>query len=704
MKDRLIRFAVVLVLLAVLGIGTYVGTGPPGPSLFHDFTPQSLRKAWTIVGHPGSPNVAFMDGTGAVQPGRDAYSAHWFVYDKDEDKLYSPLLGNMRRRSGFWVVEGHHQSWSAERMRIRERVLAHNDTCAVDLSIQNTGGKPLDVSLFVAAVPYKVMGLMGTGYELNCDRPSRALTVDRRVMLQSVSEPSDAGTLSGDDGTDITCYIRKGALPRARRARGKSGLASGAMRFDMRVKADGNRVLSFLMPMTDSWRALTRSQTRKRLQEVRQGAARAWTVRLDRVRIEVPDARVTRCWELSAIHLITLCGDGAPTPGPAKYRSFWVRDAAYIADALYYAGQADLIPPALEQLRKMQLPDGSFIAKSGGSPNELDAQGEAVYAFVQQYRRTGDKEALRRAWPCILSACEYIRSKRIRGSGILPASLSAEDLGSGDQQHYWDDFWCVRGLRDAAFAARELGNAKDEAWMRQQADSLLQATLASVRQLKTSYIPNGPQDLTSSAMARGTSCALWPCDVLDLDDSLTRRSFDHYWNKWIAPSGGGFVHKDHFWPYAGLDLAISYLMLGQRERTWTILNWTLEHDPTKGFYSYPEGMFTDDLTLAEGDMPHGWTCASYLALVRNMLVRESDGGLALLSGVPEHWLRPGNSISCGKLPTQFGKISFTAQVTGGSLRIAFQGAKPNARLRVDLPGRNGYHVPPSAREVTIPLR
>ena len=62
---------------------------------------------------------------------------------------------------------------------------------------------------------------------------------------------------------------------------------------------------------------------------------------------------------------------------------------------------------------------------------------------------------------------------------------------------------------------------------------------------------------------------------------------------------------------------------GTRERAWTILDWTIRHDPTGGFRAWPEGMSTKDLSLAEGDMPHGWVCAAYISLVRNMLVRES---------------------------------------------------------------------------------
>ncbi len=706
MKRKLLLLGVVVLAVgALVAWRCYTTSRPsPGDSLFADFEPRSLYKTWAIVGYPGSPNVAFVNPDGAVQPNRNSHSVHWFVYDRDSRILYSPLLQNTRARNGFWTIEGQHRSWDlGPQMQVRERVYANKDTCIVDLSVQNLGGRASRLSLFVAAVPYQVVGLMASGYEAEFDEARRCLSIDGSVLFQTDREPNDTGALTGDDGTDITCYIRRAILPRANQARGKSAQASGAMRFDLQIGADDRAGLNLVMPLADV-RPEQLRPVRETTKSTFADATRAWSARLGRVSLQLPDQRVIDCFNGSLAYLIMLCGDGKPVPGPAKYNSFWLRDAAYIADALFYAGQGDLIPPALAEIRSMQLPDGGFLAKTRGNADELDAPGEAIYTFVQHYKRTGDRKLLQDAWPMILSASKFVRDKRVSADGILPPSVSAEDLGSGKHQHYWDDFWCVRGLRDAAFAARELGKAKDAEWMQAEADSLLKATLASVRSLKTSYIPNGPQDLTSSAMARGTSCGLWPCDVLDPNDPLTTSSFDTYWDKWIAPSKGGFIHKGHYWPYAGLDLAQGYIMLGQRERAWTMLDWTLKHDPTKGFYSWPEGMFTDNLTLAEGDMPHGWMCASYISLVRNMLVRESGQDLVLMSGVPRHWLRRGATIAVRDLPVQFGTLSYTARVDGDSLRLTIDAPKKARALRVILPSRREITLSATTRSATIPLQ
>ncbi len=622
-----------------------------------------------------------VDRTGAFQPRPDSYSIHYFLYDRDARRLYSPLAGNVtgvRRSPMRWFIPAPSVQWLAGDLAFGERTYATSDTCYSQVYVRNNSGRARRVTLFVAAVPFKVTGAIAGSLDVRYDERLRAITVKGRPVVISEVTPAGGaafGCAASDRTGDVTAFVREGTLPRSTFARGGlRRITSGAMRFDLDLKPREVRQLWFVAPIGD--RAAPGRLAPRRIELEVSKLARQWR---DRFRIEcrVPDARVSSCLTTCIAQLVALSGNGRPVPGPTKYRAFWVRDCAYMADALYYCGQQDLVPPALDTIRAMQLPDGGFPPKLGAKKDdELDAPGEAIYALVQHYRRTRDVKWLREQWPCIEAACRYIHGKRVvavsgfrapeilgrtaspirsgdrslqqirnpetatprgrfeseslpkhPGSGIMPASVSAEDLGEKLRQHYWDDFWCVRGLRDAAYAARALGKPADARWMSAEADSLMSATLASIRETMAKhsidYIPNGPDEVTSSAMARGTSCALWPCGVLDCRDTLTRASFEVYWRKWIEPSGGGFVHKGHYWPYAGLDLAQGYLMLGQRERAWKMLDWTLNHDPTGGFYAWPEGMSKRDLGLAEGDMPHGWMCAAYISLVRNMLVRET---------------------------------------------------------------------------------
>ena len=673
------QIGALIVLMVAAGVGGWLATPTPGRSLFADWNPTSKGKVWSIIAAPGSANLSFVDPTGAFQPFRDTYSIHYFLYDRDRGELCEPRKPTCTFSCGCIPTA----SVMMGSLAASYETFTSGGGCVSIARIRNEGNKPRRLSLFVVAVPYQLIGKQCGSVDI--ERDGRSLMVGGRALLSSDSAPAAGAAYVAkvDDATcDITGYVRNGGLPYTQHVHGKlSVITSGALRFDLALEPTQSRQIVL--------RSL--GAVRQPVGVLRKRFVREWRSRLDRVGLELPDKRCEHCFRASVMYLNMLSASGKPVPGPTKYKLFWVRDCAYMADALYYAGQGDMIPSALEGLRSMQLPNGGFRARSTASDNELDAHGEAIYAFVQQYRRTRDKKWLASVWPSIASACRYVRAKR---SGILPASVSAEDLGKEDQQHYWDDFWCVRGLRDASFAARELGKSADAAWMAAEAESLAKATRTSITSAMVrhsiGYIPNGPDEVASSAMARGTSCALWPCEAMDPADPLVRRSFDTYWRKWIAPDSGGFVHKGHFWPYAGMDLAQDYLILGQRDRAWKILDWTLDHDPARGLYSWPEGVFRGDLTLAEGDMPHGWMCAGYVSLVRNMLVRESGRDLVLLSGVPDSWLRPGMRIVVKDFPTQFGDVSYRAEMVGGSLRVATWGARPAGKIMI---GTHGAQIP-----------
>ena len=137
---------------------------------------------------------------------------------------------------------------------------------------------------------------------------------------------------------------------------------------------------------------------------------------------------------------------------------------------------------------------------------------------------------------------------------------------------------------------------------------------------------------------------------------------------------------------------------------WSVLRGELPQPVARNTAKTGTAGLAADLTLAEGDMPHGWMCASYISLVRNMLVRESGQDLVLMSGVPRHWLRRGATIAVRDLPVQFGTLSYTARVDGDSLRLTIDAPKKARALRVILPSRREITLSATTRSATIPLQ
>ena len=90
-----------------------------------------------------------------------------------------------------------------------------------------------------------------------------------------------------------------------------------------------------------------------------------------------------------------------------------------------------------------------------------------------------------------------------------------------------------------------------------------------------------------------------------------------------------------------------------------------------------------------GDGQHVWAAAEWVLLMRNMFVREEEkeNVLVLCAGIPERWLKEGETIAFGPALTAYGEISITL-TRQKNIRVSWEtrwhGAAP--RIEVQLPG------------------
>jgi CheY-specific phosphatase CheX len=148
-------------------------------------------------------------------------------------------------------------------------------------------------------------------------------------------------------------------------------------------------------------------------------------------------------------------------PGARSYRRSWIRDGAMIGDALLRMGQPEAVREFLEWFAPYQYADGKVpccVDTRGADPvAEHDSHGELIYAIARYYRTTGDRAFLDRMWPHVAAAVGYMDSLRLTDSaGIMPPSISHEGYSAKPVHSYWDDFFALRGLTDAADLAAVL--------------------------------------------------------------------------------------------------------------------------------------------------------------------------------------------------------------------------------------------------------
>jgi hypothetical protein len=504
---------------------------------------------------------------------------------------------------------------------------------------------------------------------------------------------------------------RQGKAPAGRTSfSDASGLGAAILAYRLSIDEGDSETLRFTFPIEPGADAEQGSfpTIQRRPAHRLADAAAAWEGLLDRVQIDVPDEFVEEGLKASTAYLLLALDPGGPHPGPLTHDAMWVRDAAYIGLALLQLGHTDAVRAYIPDVLAPQEPQGRVPPIQGEDipwdDEEWDAQGQAIFLATTCYRYTGEISSLEEWYPALRAAASFIVNLRAaeRGmdgpaGGLLPPSKSAEDLGPTNQHYYWDDFWAVAGLEEAAYAARELGKTEDAAWMESEADALRDAILASVEKLmgtEPAYIPGAVEELESSAMARGTVPALWPIRVLSPESPLLMRSFDYYHQRWIAPDNGGFRHRhSQLWPYGGLELAHAYLRLGRKEVVHQILGWTLKHQTLPGTFAWAEQVDPETGGISGGDMPHAWAAAAYATLIREILVTENEEALELFSGVPDWWFKEGQVITLENAPTHFGVLDLHTQSTvqqtdsawDGTLTLTLSGAEPPQGFHWRLP-------------------
>ena len=169
-------------------------------------------------------------------------------------------------------------------------------------------------------------------------------------------------------------------------------------------------------------------------------------------------------------------------PGSRSYERSWMRDGAMIATALLQMGVTEEVRQYIEWYARYQRADGFIpcIVDSRGAEAvpEHDAHGQFLYMVMQYFRFTRDTTWLRGQWDRVWRTAQYIRGLRQQRKaeiyrtgdpgqrarfGLVPESISHEGYSAKPMHSYWDNFFCLRGLKDAAAIAATLGERRAEA-------------------------------------------------------------------------------------------------------------------------------------------------------------------------------------------------------------------------------------------------
>jgi len=664
---------------------------------------------WTLAGSDGGKVTALISEDAAIEPAKGSYSIEPAVVDHGRRFDWASVRPSHALADGKLPIPS--VTWTSPGFRLDTTLLADSAGRAVlaRYALTNVSGPQRTVELRLGIRPWQVnppaqflaqqggvspisqikvagSGLVITQPQSEGDPPLR------RELIASRS-PDDAiiGAMPGKDMATADLIYRVDLEP------GASDQIVLAM-----SGADG------LAPSWGGAFASTQDHWRNVLARV--------ALRVPPSKQAVPDTLAT-----AFAHILTSREGPMLKPGTRSYDRAWIRDGTMMSEALLRMGRPDVARGFADWYRPHLFGSGKVpccVDFRGADPvPENDSHGEYIFLVSQLYRFTGDRAALIRDWPSVLAATRYmdqlrlsertaanLRPERRMLYGLMPPSISHEGYSDKPQYSLWDDFWALRGYRDAADLARILGRpeaASIAASRDQFAADLHAAILAARDSWKIAHIPGatslGDFDATS------TTIALDPGnEQARLDPAMLEATFERYWSEFQTRAAGTRPWKDYT-PYETRALG-SFVRLGWRDRIDGLLAFFMADRRPAEWNQWAEVVGRDPRQIRFiGDMPHAWVASDFVRGVLDMFAwdRREDAALVLGGGLSASWLTGAGSSIAG-LATPYGPLDFSMQGNAKRLVVTLgKDARPPGGFVLAWPFEG---TPPAARVDGLPVQ
>jgi hypothetical protein len=680
------------------------------------------QSYWTPVGVPDGTTCALVNEEGLVEVDRGTFSIEPFLFVDgalatwaDAEITQDLAEGSLPIPSSVWRVAGLVLRTTA----FASRCDGH-PVLLVRYRVENRTDGARGARLFAACRPFQVtppwqsFGELGGMRSIrSIEASARGLRVDGERTVIALDAADAAGAATFDQG-GIAEHLRAGDVPPRTQVEDGFGYASGALRFDLELAPRGAREVHLAIPFgtaADGAPAALPADTRGNA--LLEAALRQWRELLGRVAIELPGRRqaYADAMRIAIAHVLVERDGPALQPGPRRYTRSWIRDGAIMAAALLRVGRVAEAQAFVRWYAPHQAQDGNVpCAVDRTGPDwlvEHDSHGQLVFAVAECFRFGRDHAFLDELWPAVLRACGYIR--RLRATrleaaydvpekrafrGLLPESASHEGYLAHPVHAYWDDFWAIRALGDAAYLASVRGDgAQAEALLRVRDEMRTDVRRSLETTIATRGIPFVPGSVewadfdptaTSNAISLLGETALLPEEAL-------RYTFAEYLRGFRRRRDGEIPWKN----YTAYEVRIvgALVQLGERAAASELAEFLLRDRRPAAWGQWPEITWREPRSPGHiGDVPHAWIAAEYALSFRTMLAyeRPSDDALVLAHGIPLAWLDDGE-VAVDGLPTYYGTLGFTLRRRSRStLEIALRGdASPPGGfvLRPPLPGK-----------------
>ncbi len=652
---------------------------------------QREQSYWTPVATPDGGPSALINEEGLVEVDDGSFSLEPFLFSEGQLITWADAKTNVALEGGELPLPSVTWSLDGLGLQVSACVIGRPNRTKLYLRyrITNPTVTKKTLRLFLVARPFEVtppwqsfreFGGISPVHQIRRDEES--VRVNNRKELRWSRSPSAFGALPFSHGI-LMDQLALGLLPEAQEAADEEGLASAVLAWDLTVHPSEREDIELILPMGKAKRRRAETLQAK---DSFASAAKTWRAALGSWNVQLPELRfdLLSTWKTSIGHILINRSGPAMQPGPRRYTRCWIRDAAGMSAALLRAGHHREVAELLRWYATFQRADGLIpccVDREG--PDwllEYDSLGQFIFTLHEHYRFTRDLPLVKELWPVIeraLDCLEQLRKTRMTSEyrapdklarfGLMPESVSHEGYLAHPVHAYWDDFWDLRGLRDAASLAEVLGD-KTQMKRLQSLSADFEQTLSdsmrtTIHDRQLDYVPGSVEWADFDPTATSNAIAL-----LDELPSVSKELLKSTYVKYLTGFRDRVAGRVDWANYTAYEIRIvtALVRLGQREDALELLRFLLSDRRPLAWNQWPELSWRDPHSPGHiGDVPHTWISSEYAQAARSLFVFEHDRdqSLVLAAGVPMAWLDD-TGVRVTKLPTPYGLLSYTLRRTG----------------------------------------
>lgn len=678
------------------------------------FFPRYLNEEksyWNIIGVESDEKEALINEDGMLEVDKKNFSIEPFLFIDNEFINWNIPQKTQSLEKNYLPIPS--VQWNYNNLKLEIKSFAdgnanENSTLFIIYKLKNETNQTKSGNLFLAIRPFQVNPYYqwlnidgGVAKISSIEFNNKCIKVNNDKFIFPLTKTNNFGAATFDEG-NITEYISKNIIPANKKIYDNFSYASGVLQYPFELKPNEEKEIYLAIPFYEDKINFDISNDEneniKLVKEKLNDVINYWDKKVNYVEFNLPSSanKIINTIKSNIAYILINKDYAGIQPGSRSYERSWIRDGSLTSSALLRFGLQKEVKEFANWYSNYLFENGKVpcvVDKRGPDPvPENDSNGEYILLMKQYFNFTKDTTFLRNKYNSIRNAVSYLEylilqrstdyykngNARIRAFyGLLPESISHEGYSAKPMHSYWDDFFALKGLKDAVDIASILGEKEDEEKFKSLRDefrkNLYNSILLTIKNHNINYIPGcaelGDFDATS------TTISIYPVGELqNLPQPYLKNTFDRYFNFSIARE-----NKDNNWinftPYEVRTIG-SFIFMDEIERAHQQIDFFLNYQRPQNWNHWAEVVWKDERYPGFiGDMPHTWVGSDFLNSIRAMFVYENDFDSSIIigAGLYQDWIDSPDGMSIKNLPTYYGNLSYSIKKSVNSYSVKIFG-------------------------------